>query len=370
VELDALGIPPITDEKTCKLHYTSLNNKLGTVYKNWKASGNGEHQVAGSSLEEAEYGMLNLELLPTQGGDRIDFLGKSNICVMYLWFSLIKAGAFLYSQTEFPEEFQADDGIAPKISKMGGGSSIGSSGGSTSSKSTRTGNKKIAATTVETEMEKFSRNVEKINNSMLLDSELDRLQFDRHEIKDDIKELKKEVNVLFDKKHKTELDYLSEQDKQLRLVKKRYWERMCERYDAEESSYLKKEKEMKDIQQKIDLMKQRLFEIKEKTPKRSGNSSKETRRNRAVPNSIVVAADDDPAVAINFDTPAAASTPTCTTSQVNEWLKEQQKNEKKRKQVDTPEESIDLLAQKTPPENEYDDDDDDDDDDELFQKVL
>jgi hypothetical protein len=370
VELDALGIPPITDEKTCKLHYTSLNNKLGTVYKNWKASGNGEHQVAGSSLEEAEYGMLNLELLPTQGGDRIDFLGKSNICVMYLWFSLIKAGAFLYSQTEFPEEFQADDGIAPKISKMGGGSSIGSSGGSTSSKSTRTGNKKIAATTVETEMEKFSRNVEKLNNSMLLDSELDRLQFDRHEIKDDIKELKKEVNVLFDKKHKTELDYLSEQDKQLRLVKKRYWERMCERYDAEESSYLKKEKEMKDIQQKIDLMKQRLFEIKEKTPKRSGNSSKETRRNRAVPNSIVVAADDDPAVAINFDTPAAASTPTCTTSQVNEWLKEQQKNEKKRKQVDTPEESIDLLAQKTPPENEYDDDDDDDDDDELFQKVL
>jgi hypothetical protein len=84
-----------------------------------------------------------------------------------------------------------------------------------------------------------------------------------------------------------------------------------------------------------------------------------------------VAADDDPAVAINFDTPAAASTPTsCTrTSQVNEWLKEQQKNEKKRKQVDTPEESIDLLAQKTPPENEYEDDEDDDDD-ELFQKVL
>jgi hypothetical protein len=142
---------------------------------------------------------------------------------------------------------------------------------------------------------------------------------------------------------------------------------MCERYDAEESSYLKKEEEMKDIQQKINLIKQRLFEIKEKTPKRSGNSSKET-RNRAVPNSIVVTANDDPAVAINFDTPAAASTPTLITSQVNEWLKEQQKNEKKRKQINTPEESIDLLAQKTPPENEYEDDEDDDD--ALFQKVF
>jgi hypothetical protein len=114
-----------------QLHYSSVNNKLGTVYKNWKASGNGEHQVAGSSLEEVEYGKVNLELLPTQGGDHIDFLGKNNICVMYLWFSLIKAGAFLHSQTEFP-----------KI-KIGGGSSIGSSGSSVSSKSSSTRNKKL-----------------------------------------------------------------------------------------------------------------------------------------------------------------------------------------------------------------------------------
>jgi hypothetical protein len=49
-----------------------------------------------------------------------------------------------------------------------------------------------------------------------------------------------------------------------------------------------------------------------------------------------VTSEDDPAVAINFDTPAAATTPTATTSQVNEWLKQQEKNEKKRKQVDTP----------------------------------
>jgi hypothetical protein len=78
-----LEIQPIPDENVCKLHYTNLNNKLGTIFKNWKASGNGDDQVA-ASIEEADYGQINLELLPTQGGNRIDFLGNYNICVMYL----------------------------------------------------------------------------------------------------------------------------------------------------------------------------------------------------------------------------------------------------------------------------------------------
>jgi hypothetical protein len=98
-ELDALDIQPIPHENVCKLHYSNLNNRLGTIYKNWKASGNGDDQVA-ASLEEAEYGKINLELLPTQGGNRIDFLGNYNICVMYLWYSLLKAGAFLHSQPQ------------------------------------------------------------------------------------------------------------------------------------------------------------------------------------------------------------------------------------------------------------------------------
>jgi hypothetical protein len=71
---------PIPDKNTCKLHYTNLNNKLRTIYKCWKASGNGDDQVA-ASLEEVEYGQINLDLLPTQGGNRIDFLGNSNICI-------------------------------------------------------------------------------------------------------------------------------------------------------------------------------------------------------------------------------------------------------------------------------------------------
>jgi hypothetical protein len=120
-----------------------------------------------------------------------------------------------------------------------------------------------------------------------------------------------------------------------------------------------------ELDAKIKIIETRLDEIQEKTPKRSCNSKKNTSR-RSVPNSIVVTSEDDPAVAINFDTPAAArTTPAATTSHVNEWLKQQEKNEKMRKQADTPEESIDLLAQKTPPEDEYDDDND-----ELFQKVL
>jgi hypothetical protein len=116
---------PIPDENACKLHYKSLNNKLLQVNKKWKASGNGDNQVAGS-LEEADYGTVNLELLPMQGGDRIDFLGNCNICVMYLWFALIKAGLFLYSQTEFPSVFQTDNKNAPQIKIGSAGSSIGS----------------------------------------------------------------------------------------------------------------------------------------------------------------------------------------------------------------------------------------------------
>jgi hypothetical protein len=119
---------------------------------------------------------VNLETLPTQGGDRIDFLGNYNICVMYLWFSLIKAGAFLYSQTEFPTAFQADDGIAPKITKRGrDDTSIGSSSRSTSSRSSSTRNKKVAAVKVESEIEVFTRQIDRLNSSMLLDSRLDRL---------------------------------------------------------------------------------------------------------------------------------------------------------------------------------------------------
>jgi hypothetical protein len=75
---------------------------------------------------------------------------------------------------------------------------------------------------------------------------------------------------------------------------------------------------------------------------------------------------------INFDTPAAATTPTATNSDLNRMSQEQNNKRKcsDEGKKDTSPESVDLLAQNTPDEEYDDDDDDDDDDDELFQKVL
>jgi hypothetical protein len=100
--------------------------------------------------------------------------------------------------------------------------------------------------------------------------------------------------------------------------------------------------------------------VKEKTPRRSGNSLKQA--GHRVPSSVNVSdvtAEEDGVLGggiINFDTPAAATTPTTTSSEINRML-EERNNKRKR----TPE-SIDLLAQ--------DEDDDDDDDNELFKKMI
>jgi hypothetical protein len=173
---------------------------------------------------------LNL-LPPTPGGDQIDFLGNYNICVMYLWFSLIKAGAFLYSQIEFPSAFQANDGIAPKITKSArAATSIGSSGGSTSSKSSSTCNKKVAIAKVETEIKAFSHQINRLNNSMLLDSHLDHLIAAKCDLKSELNELTKEINALFDKKHMAELDFENEQVENLKALKKEYRDRWWKWY--------------------------------------------------------------------------------------------------------------------------------------------
>jgi hypothetical protein len=371
-QLDAFGLTSIPDENACKLHYMSLNNKLGQVYKNWKASGNGDNQVAGS-LEEAQYGTVNLELLPMQGGDRIDFLGNCNICVMYLWFALIKAGSFLYSQTEFPSAFQADDENAPKIKLTRAESASIGSTSATSSKSSSTRNKKIPAVNVRSEIEQFSQKIDRLNDSMLLDSQYDRFIAEKRYLISDLKDLKKEIDDLFEKKHIAELDNESEQVKNRKAIKKISRDRWSQRYDETEKILLEKQQEIDEVDRKCKIIESRLFAIREKTPKRSGNSLKQAGR-RVVPSSVIVsdltAEDDCVGGIINFDTPAAATTPTATNSDLNR-MSQKQNNKRKRSDEgknDTPPESVDLLAQKTPDE-EYDDDDDDDDD-ELFQKVL
>jgi hypothetical protein len=371
-ELDALNIQPISDENTCKLHYMNLNNKLGQVYKNWKASGNGDQQICGK-LEEADYGAVNLELLPTQGGDRIDFLGNFNICVMYLWFSLIKAGAFLYSQTEFPAAFQADDENAPEI-QIGGGSSIGdgTSTRSASSRSSSTRNKKMAAPRVGSEIEEFSKKIDALNNSMLLEFRLDRMVNEKRELNSDIKELQKEIDELFEKKHAAALRVKRVgNDDNEKTIEQSYLNHYDRRYAVSEKNLSKKEKELDELNQKIKIMESRLYEIKEKTPRRSGNCLKKAGR---VPSSVNVSditAEEDDVLGggrINFDTPAAATTPTATSSRVNRMLQERNNKRKRTEDKEDTPESIDLLAQKTP--EDFDEDDDDDDDEELFKKMI
>jgi hypothetical protein len=73
---------PIPDAKACKIHYSRLNNALGSIYNQWKNSGDAGDGKIDTNLEEGN-APLELDQLPTEGGDRIDFLGNHNICVMY-----------------------------------------------------------------------------------------------------------------------------------------------------------------------------------------------------------------------------------------------------------------------------------------------
>ena len=59
---------------------------------------------------------VDLENLPTQSGDRLDFLRGANPCMMYLWYKLLSHGLFQTSAAEFPVGLIADSSVAPDIS--------------------------------------------------------------------------------------------------------------------------------------------------------------------------------------------------------------------------------------------------------------
>ena len=112
--LHVLGISIIDEPKKAKQYFTSLNNSLGNVYQAWNASGSGDGmKQKGMETGEQE---VNLENLPTQSGDRLDFLRGANPCVMYLWYKLLSHGLFQTSAAEFPVGLGADGGVAPDIS--------------------------------------------------------------------------------------------------------------------------------------------------------------------------------------------------------------------------------------------------------------
>ena len=112
--LHVLGISSIDEPKKAKQYFTNLNNSLGNVYQAWNASGSGDGmKQKGMETGEQE---VDLENLPTQSGDRLDFLRGANPCVMYLWYKLLSHGLFQTSAAEFPVGLGADGGVAPDIS--------------------------------------------------------------------------------------------------------------------------------------------------------------------------------------------------------------------------------------------------------------
>ena len=111
--LHVLGISTIDEPKKAKQYFTNLNNSLGNVYQLWNSSGSGDGmKQKGMETGEQE---LDLENLPTQSGDHLDFLRGANPCVMYLWYKLLSHGLFQTSAAEFPVGLGADGGIAPDI---------------------------------------------------------------------------------------------------------------------------------------------------------------------------------------------------------------------------------------------------------------
>ena len=112
--LHVLGISSVDEPKNAKQYFTNLNNSLGNVYQSWDASGSGDGmKQKGMETGEQE---VDLENLPTQSGDRLDFLRGANPCVMYPWYKLLSHGLFQTSAAELPVGLGADGGIAPDIS--------------------------------------------------------------------------------------------------------------------------------------------------------------------------------------------------------------------------------------------------------------
>jgi septum formation inhibitor MinC len=230
---------------------------------------------------------------------------------MYLWYSLLKAGAFLHSQTEFPEGFQAD-GKAPEII-LGGSSSTGKStdDGSASSRSRSVNDKKKPAKNETSEMEEFSAKIDQLNDTIILSTRLDSFNDNRHEIESDLKELYKEKNSLIEKLNKAKLDVQHEQNKPEKAILQEMVDYYKEQLDVLDKSQKEKKADLEKLKQKINLIENKIFTVPKKTPKRSGNSAKSGASHHvAPPSSILVSTTEDNQVvggSKNFEMPTISS---------------------------------------------------------------
>jgi hypothetical protein len=343
-QLISLKIDEIPDAKACKTHFNKLNNILGGIYQKWKNSGNGEDQLA-CNLEEGT-APVDLEKLPTQAADRIDFLHNANICVMYLWFMLLKTGTFQDAQTELPSDHAADDGNAPDFDN----SSLETGGGRSVKSTARKGAK---GNTMEGlfVVEKITGEIGKLKDFFLVKEnerdrkeklrdykeDLDRLINERNTIRADTHQLKSDLHDLETEKLKLELDLSGETiGGRINLIQRRVNDLSAKIAEIEDSIKAKNqelEKIMAKIkQQEIVVQKfrsgQTLHQLEDKTPRRSGDST----RSRP-PTTVLIRGDEDRLSHLNFtpgdlETPylpkktaAETETPTATESQIEELLK-------------------------------------------------
>lgn len=115
----------LQDGKDMKRKFHEMNNMLGAMYKQFSLSGSGD-DMCGKDLETG-VAEVSVDSLPTQGGDRTDFLNSRHPSTLYLWFMLLKHDLWNTSCTEFPTEFAAEGGVCPTTL---GGDTTDSSGGS------------------------------------------------------------------------------------------------------------------------------------------------------------------------------------------------------------------------------------------------
>jgi hypothetical protein len=362
-QLKALDMSPIPNAKTCKVHYSRLNNALGSIFNRWKNSGNGDDQID-ATLEE-EKAPVELDKIPTQGGDRLDFLGNHNICVMYFWFCLIKTSLFLDARNEFPDQFIADDGIAPSFEIN---SSVGTGGSSKTSKKSKAGavdNRAVEQITGEIgklkdffTIENATRN--KKDDIRALKEDRDRLLTERNTIREEILRLTNQKRILKQDNLKYKLQIVNETVGLKIAIIQEFINDTDDSIKTGDEELVKKKVELEEIMNKIknqeDLIVQseeEMRRIEDKTPKRSGNSL--NRRGRTNPPSTVLITGEHLTKQIPFDTPnvsgitpavaetgsfesptrapTQATTPTLSGTQLNEWMNSKRGSEEENRMV-------------------------------------
>ncbi len=179
--LDTLRCFPLLKPEDAKQKFRELNNQLGTIFQNWKASGNGEGMV--DLLEEREEPLSNDEMLdlPSKGGNRCDFLGSKNPAVMYLWYVLLSNGIFQTALTELETSYQGNGTNVPDVLYV---------------RSKGEGNAGASTTASETFMEMVNDQGERLIQALNRNIEKQEVRDKKRDIRDQILDLKSDITML------------------------------------------------------------------------------------------------------------------------------------------------------------------------------